>query len=258
MNAPIVSSIEGAIGIIELARPDKFNCLSQDAWRRIDQARAAFEVDGRIRAILVSAQGKHFCTGADLDEVKGIRHDAAALQEFITGGLSVLDRLEASPLPVVAAVQGLCLAGGIELILGADVVFAARSAKLGDQHAQFGLVPGWGGSQRMTRMIGIRRALDLMFSARWLDAEEAQRFGLVNYVVDDDKLRHDALDYCARLGQKSPIGLAEMKRLARQGIEMRLHDGLALEAKASVQHLMSEHVTEGLCAFEARRKPKFT
>ena len=257
MTAPIVASIDGAVGVIELARPEKFNCLSQAAWREIDQARASFEKDRSVRAILIRAQGKHFCTGADLEEVKGVRDNKKALEIFMACGLSALDRFEASPLPVVAAVQGLCLAGGIELMLGADVVFAARSARMGDQHAQFGLIPGWGGSQRLARVLGVRRALDLMFSARWLDAEEARSYGLVNTVVDDDKLHHDALAYCVKLTERSRTGLAEMKRLARDGIELTLRDSLALEAKASVKHIMGDDVAQGLSAFETRRTPKF-
>lgn len=257
MSAPIFASLDGVVGIIELARPEKFNCLSQAAWRAIDEARASFEQDRSVRAILIRAQGKHFCTGADLEEVKGIRNNKGALEIFMACGLSALDRLEASPLPVVAAVQGLCLAGGIELMLGADVVFAGRSARMGDQHAQFGLIPGWGGSQRLARALGVRRALDLMFSARWLDAEEARSFGLVNTIVDDDKLHHDAMAYCAKLAERSRIGLAEMKRLARKGIELTLKDGLALEAKAALKHIMRNDVAEGLSAFETRRRPKF-
>lgn len=110
MSAPIVASLDGVVGIIELARPEKFNCLSQAAWREIDEAHASFEQDRSVRAILIRAQGKHFCTGADLEEVQGIRNNKRALEIFMACGLSALDRLEASPLPVVAAVQGLCLA----------------------------------------------------------------------------------------------------------------------------------------------------
>lgn len=257
MTGPVVARTDGSVGVIELARPEKFNCLSQAAWLEIDQARAAFEADDAVRAILIRAQGKHFCTGADLDEVKSIMADKEALDAFMLRGLGTLDRLEASPLPVVAAVQGFCLAGGIELMLGADVVFAARSAKIGDQHAQWGLVPGWGGSQRLPRAIGARRALDLMFSARWLDADEAKSFGLVNYVTDDDKLQQDAMAYCMKLAERSRIGLGRMKRLAREGIELALKDALALEVKASVPHIMGHDVAEGLAAFGERRAPNF-
>jgi enoyl-CoA hydratase/carnithine racemase len=257
MSPPVKVTVEGAIGIIELARPEKFNCMSKAAMTAIDAAREQFENDERVRAILVRALGKHFCTGADLDEVKSLRASEDDLRTFVGHGMDVLMRLEASPLPVVAAVHGLCLAGGTELMLAADVVFAARSAKFGDQHAQFGLIPGWGGSQRLARVMGVRPALDLMLSARWLDAHESRTAGLVNYVVDDDKLNDEAMAYCVKLTERSRAGLAEMKRLAREGVELRLRDAMNLELEAAVRHIMGSDVTEGLAAFQERRKPRF-
>lgn len=257
-DRPVAVRIDGATGIITLNRPDKFNCLSLEVHRSIDAARAAFEADAAIRAILITAEGKHFCTGADLTEVQGKLHDPAALDEFIATGMGVLRRLEQSRLPVVVAVQGLCLAGGIELMLSADVCFAAESARFGDQHAQFGLIPGWGGSQRLARIMGLRRALDLMFSARWLSAREAEAAGLVNHVAADDALLDEAAQYCRTLATRSRAGLAEMKRLAREGVELTLDQAMRLERDAAVRTLPSGDVAEGLAAFVGRRAPNFS
>ena len=257
MSEPVVVSIENRVGIIELARPDKFNCLSLEAWQMIDAARERFEADPAVRAVVIRAQGANFCTGADLDEVKGDRGDAEKTNAFLLAGHTALMNLEASPLPVVAAVQGLCLAGGLELMLGADVVFAADSARLGDQHAQYGLIPGWGSSQRLPRLIGLRRALDLMYSARWLSAQEAQQIGLISYVSADDKLHDDAMAYAVKLTERSRQGLAEMKRLARRGLELPIAEAMRFEVDAATVHLGGPDTSEGLAAFEARRKPKF-
>lgn len=257
MSDPIVVSIEGGVGIIELARPEKFNCLSLEVHERIAAARNSFEADSDVRSILIRAQGKHFCTGADLTEVKGKLNDPAALDHFIGFGMKNLRALETSNLPVVVAVQGLCLAGGIELMLACDVCFAAESAQFGDQHAQFGLIPGWGGSQRLTRLMGQRRALDLMFSARWLKADEAQAAGLVNYVVPDADLRTAALEYCQTLATRSRPGIAEMKRLAREGADLGIDQQMRFERDAAVRALPSTDVAEGLDAFENKRKPVF-
>ena len=169
----------------------------------------------------------------------------------------MLQRLEACELPVVAACQGLALAGGTELMLACDVVFAARDALFGDQHAQFGLIPGWGGSQRLPRAIGLRRSLDLFFSARWIDADTAMQWGLVNYVVDNEALSAAALEYCAKLATRSRVGLADMKRLARKGLDGTLKEGLLLEQEVASRALMGPDVTEGMAAFEARRAPNF-
>src|SRR5262249_18175919 len=140
------------------------------------------------------------------DEVERVRGGEADLRDFLALGHAVLDRIEASPLPVIAAVQGLCLAGGIELVLACDVVFAAEDARFGDQHAAFGLIPGWGGSQRLTRTIGLRRALDLMYSARWIDAPTAMQWGLVNHLLPATRLRDEALAYARQLVTRSSSG----------------------------------------------------
>lgn len=245
-----------AVAVLELARPDKFNCLNRALHQAIEAALDAAEADPTCRALLIGAQGKHFCTGADLAEVQTLRA-AGRFDEFIALGHRVLCRLEASPLPVVIAVQGLCLAGGLELALAGDVILAAEGAKLGDQHAQFGLVPGWGGSQRLPRRVGLTRALDLMFSARWLAANEAQDWGLVAQVVPDAELRERALDYCTTLAARSRPGLAMMKRLAREGSDLSLADALALEQRLTLETMSGPDVEEGLAAFAQRRTPRF-
>lgn len=257
MSGPVEDGVEDSVGVIELARPDKFNCLSLEVHEAIAAARERFEADSRIRSIMICAQGKHFCTGADLNEVRRKLRDSAALDEFIAFGMENFRRLERSSLPVIVAVQGLCLAGGIELMLSCDICFAGESAQFGDQHAQFGLVPGWGGSQRLTRLMGQRRALDLMFSARWLKAGEAKEAGLVNYVVPDAELRAAALDYCRTLATRSRPGLAEMKRLAREGADLGIDQQMRLERDSAVRVLPSEDVAEGLDAFANRRTPSF-
>ena len=143
---------------------------------------------------------------ADLAEVLE-RLEGDTFDDFVARGHAVLRNLECAELPVVVAVHGLALAGGLELVLAGDVVFAAASAKFGDQHARYGLVPGWGGTQRLPRIVGARRALDLMFSARWIEASEARDWGLVNYVVDD----------AAKFREGSGKLLAEIMRIKAEG-----------------------------------------
>lgn len=257
-RASVLESRIGRVGVIELSTPDTFNCLSMDTHQAIISALTAFEAaDSGVRAVLIRAQGKNFCTGADLIEVKEVRNDPVRLDEFLRIGHGALSRLEASPLPVVAACQGLTLAGGLELMLACDVAFAAADARFGDQHAQFGLVPGWGSSQRLPRAIGLRRGLDLMMSARWIDAQTALAWGLVNYVCDGDELHAAALAYCEKLAVRSGCGIAAMKRLGRQGIDRDLAGGLQLECEEALKVLMNSDVSEGIDAFEARRTPSY-
>jgi enoyl-CoA hydratase len=207
--------------------------------------------------MVVGGGGANFGTGADLDEIGEARRDKESLRRFIEQGVRTLTRLERSPLPVVGAVQGYCLAGGIEIMMACDVIFAAAAARIGDQHARYGLIPGWGGTQRLPRLVGLRRSLDLMFSGRWLSAAEARDWGLVNYVVEDAQLFDEAFAYAAKLAKKSPDGLAAMKRLARQGLDRPLGEGLRLEVEDGVAGLRSANVEEGLAAFQARREPEF-
>ncbi len=256
MAKVVVHSVKNRVGVIELARPEKFNCLSTATIRGIDEARVLFEADPEVRAVLIRSQGKYFCTGADLEEVTQVQSESE-LDQFIGFGQQVLMRLEASPLPVIVAVQGLCLAGGLELMLSADICFAGETAQIGDQHAQFGLIPGLGGSQRLTRILGLRRALDLLFTARWMTAQEAASAGLINRVVPDNKLHDEAMKYCTTLATRSRTGLAEMKRLARQGLELPLSAAMRLERDAVVRHLQGSDVEEGLAAFAAHRTPEF-
>ncbi|MBP6012719.1 MAG: enoyl-CoA hydratase/isomerase family protein [Alphaproteobacteria bacterium] len=257
MAEAVLKSVEGGVGVLELNRPDKFNCLSSAVVAGLDTGLTALEGDRSVRAVLIRAKGKNFCTGAHLDEVLAARKNRNELSAFIADGHRLLRRFEESRLPVVAAVQGLCLAGGLELMMSCDVVFAAQSARFGCQHARYGLVPGWGGTQRLPRLVGLRRALDLMYSGRWLSAAEAREFGLVNHVVADEALASSAEAYCADLAGKSRGGLAAMKSLTRAGIDLPLTDGLTLEQGAVVDALMSADVSEGLAAFQARREPVF-
>lgn len=258
MTPVIELSQQDAVGIITLNRPQQLNCLSMALHEALYEAMDQFEVDSTIRAVLIAANGKNFCTGADLEEVSGFRDSDEDIRAFLETGLDTLRKLETSPLPVVIAQQGLALAGGLELVLAGDVVFAGKSARLGDQHAQFGLIPGWGGSQRLPRLIGRRRAIELMLSARWLNADEALDFGLVNYVVEDDKLFDSALAYCQQLCQRSSAGLALMKQLTDRGLDMPLEQGLALELDLATPALRSDAVSEGLKAFAEKRAPKFS
>lgn len=248
----------GAVGILELARPDKYNALSIALTGALQSAFDDFErPDSGVRAVLLRAQGRNFCTGADLAEVLSLRGDADAVRRFIGPGHRAMRRIEASPLPVVVACQGLALAGGLELMMACDVAFAASDARFGDQHAQYGLLPGFGGSQRLPRIVGLRRAMDLFYSARWIDADTALQWGLVNHLVSPEALAGAALDYCTALADRSGPGVALMKRLARTGLEGTLDAGLAMEERDVTEGLLHGDVTEGLAAFQSRRPPRF-
>jgi enoyl-CoA hydratase len=257
IDPPIRISLGDHVGIIELSRPEVFNCLSRRMWSMISAALDGFERDAAVRSVVILAAGKNFCTGAALDEVEIARRGEAELRDYLELGHALLNRIEACPLPVIGAVQGLCLAGGLELALACDVLFAAEDARLGDQHSAFGLIPGWGGSQRLTRAVGLRRALDLMYSARWIDAATALQWELVSYVVPAERLRDEAMAYARLLASRSRAGLAAIKRLARHAANAGLDQGLDRERQEAMGVLPGIDVDEGLAAFKARRTPRF-
>jgi len=254
-EAAVLLSSENDVGVITLNRPVQFNCLTLSVHQAIDKALTGFENDAEIGSVLIVAEGKNFCTGADLKEFNRIRDDQAKLKDFIQAGVDTCAHIEASPLPIVVAVQGLCLAGGLELMMAADVVFASESARFGDQHSHFGLLPGWGGSQRLPRLVGKRVAMDLLFSSRWLSSAESLQVGLVNYVVEDEGLKETAFKYCRRLNDKSPTGLSVMKKMVNDGIEKELSEAIAMESEYAIASFQSDDVNEGLSAFLEKRRP---
>jgi enoyl-CoA hydratase len=247
-----------SVGVIELSRPEKFNAMSRSAFEAFHAAVDEFErPDSEIRVILVRAQGKNFCTGGDLEEARTMMQDSELLEDFLLLVTRTLRRLENSPLPVVVACHGLALAGGLEIALCGDVIFAASDARFGDQHVQYGLVPAWGASQRLPRLVGLNRSLDLMYSGRWIDAATAQQWGIVSYVVTPEALHAEALKYCETLASRSRPGLAAMKRLGRVAQDVDLDTGLRYEREAVVAAMQGPDPAEGIAAFEARRAPQF-
>jgi enoyl-CoA hydratase/carnithine racemase len=257
MDDAVIYKTQGRIAVLTLNRPDKFNCISRSLLEGIESGIEQAEKDSHIRVIVIKASGKHFCTGADLIEVREQSQTRESLDGFIGYGHLVMQKLEASPLPVIAVINGYCLAGGLELMMCADVVIAADDARIGCQHAQYGLVPGWGGTQRLPRIVGMRRALDLMYSARWLTAVEALAWGLINQIVPASSLGSATAEYVDKLASRNPEALAAMKQLARQGADLSLKDALAMEQNLAVPALMSKNVAEGLQAFREKREPVF-
>ncbi|MBO1081300.1 enoyl-CoA hydratase/isomerase family protein [Roseomonas haemaphysalidis] len=246
----LLARAEGAIGILTLARPARRNALRPEDRVAMLAALRHFEATPAIRAILIKAEGRDFCTGMDLGTFQALRQEPAALAAFLAEGHALATALDTSPLPVVAAVQGLCLAGGLELALCCDIVLAAEDARFGDQHARYGLLPAWGGTQRLPRAIGRPRALDLMLTGRWISAAEAAQWGLVSRVLPTGALAAEARACCAALAAGSAPALAAMKRLAR-------HGSPEAEAEAAMALLPGADAAEGLSAFSERRQPVF-
>lgn len=259
MSEPVVvyEARQGAMWI-RLNRPEAMNSLTPDVLAGIAAALEEARSRPDVMAVVLIGSGRAFCAGADLKYVRGEFVGPDEARRFLQNVLATMDRLASFPKPVVAALNGVTLAGGLELVLCCDLVVAARSAKIGDAHSNYGLLPGGGGSVRLPRVIGATRAKYLMFTGDFVSAEEMAMAGLVNRVVDDDRLLDEVQALVGKIAAKSPLGLRRMKALVDDGLQQPVDTALRLELLASEAHASSEDLREGLAAFYEKRNPRFT
>ncbi len=244
---------------LTLARADKLNPLDWATVRELKDAVAAIEGRTDVYAVIITGRGRSFSAGGDLDGYIELYRHPDKFAAFLADLFQTLSTIEASSKIYIAAVNGLCIAGGLELLLACDLAIAASSARIGDGHLNFGQLPGAGGSQRLPRAIGLRRAKHLILTGDLLSANEAQRIGLVNEVVPDTELDAAVEALVARLGQKSRVGLRGAKHLANLSLTTDLAIGLRQEIDFVHRYCTTEHdATEGLVAFKEKRKPVFS
>jgi enoyl-CoA hydratase len=249
---------ENLIATISLNRPDALNALSPELLEELSSAVADVGRDEGIKALVIRGEGRAFCAGADLLFFDSAFDDLARLNPYLVLLNNCFFQLEDLPVPTIALVQGFALAGGLELALACDMVIAAEDARLGDQHANFGLMPGGGSTQRLPRRIGMQRAMELLTSGRWLLGQEAADWGLVLRAVPAEALDDELEKLLASLRSKSRTGLSWIKSITQRGKDLPLREGVALEASAFVQYFAkSSHPREGIQAFKEKRQPQF-
>ncbi|MGE0097430.1 MAG: enoyl-CoA hydratase/isomerase family protein [Hydrogenophaga sp.] len=252
--------LQGALAWITLQRPEAMNSMSPQMLADLTAALDFVEARHEVRCLAIRGTGKAFCAGADLKAVKGFgdgEDEATAIRLFLARATALLRRIELLPMPVIAAVNGLALAGGLETVLVCDLVVAAEEAKFGDAHARYGLIPGWGGSARLPRKIGPNRAKWMMFSAEMVSAATMAEWGLVHQVVPGAELESTVQALAARMTDKSPLGLRRMKQLVDDGLEQPLEVALRNERVMVEAHNASHDRREGLEAFAQKRPPRF-
>ncbi|HEY1973594.1 MAG TPA: enoyl-CoA hydratase/isomerase family protein [Pseudonocardia sp.] len=246
---------------LRLDRPQALNGLTPELLDELDAGLDKAEADTEIRCVVLAATGRVFCSGADLKYVRSLLADADTSVERQLGLLHrvgrTVNRIEVFGKPVLAAVQGKALAGGLELVLAADVVIAGRSAAFGDAHANYGLLPGAGASTRLPARVGRSLAKYLMFTGDPVPAADLTHTDLVTVLVEDDQLEDEVGRIAARIAAKSPLGLARMKALAGDASDVPISVALRRELEVSELHLHSYDFREGLAAFNAKRTPQF-
>ncbi|GAB4207125.1 MAG: short-chain-enoyl-CoA hydratase [Sandaracinaceae bacterium] len=247
---------EGPISILTIARPEKLNALNRQVIAEITAA--AEEVWHRpgVHALIVTGEGeKSFVAGADIAEMRDMRLDDA--RAFARAGHQALDALESLPIPVIAAVNGFALGGGCELALACDFIYASEKAKFGQPEVKLGVIPGFGGTQRLLRRVGIAMARELVMTGAMIGAEEALRIGLVNKVFPADQLMKAARDTAMVIASMGPLAVAEAKKVLREGEGRLLKDANALEIEGFAGCFETEDQKEGMQAFLERRAPSF-
>jgi enoyl-CoA hydratase/carnithine racemase len=258
-KSEIVVEKRGAALWLTINRPHALNALTLEVADGMSAGMRRAADDPQIRAVVITATGRAFCSGADLKDVNASITGAVQVDQIaFTARLAALfNEIEASALPVIAAINGITLAGGLELMLVCDLVLAAESARIGDGHANYGLLPGGGSSVRLPRRVGPTRAKYMLFSGDLIPARELEAAGLVNAVVPDTELNAAVEDLVARLAEKSPLGLARMKWLVNDGLEQPTATAVRLELALSDAHRHSHDMREGLAAFSEKRTPEF-
>ncbi|WP_284777796.1 enoyl-CoA hydratase [Agrobacterium sp. lyk4-40-TYG-31] len=242
-----------AVGVITLNRPQALNALNSTVMKELRHILASFSTDESIGAIVITGSPKAFAAGADIKEMQSLDFVDAYLGDFLGGW----DDVAAIRKPVIAAVSGFALGGGCELAMMCDFIIASDTAKFGQPEITLGVIPGMGGSQRLTRAVGKAKAMDLVLTGRKMDAAEAERAGLVSRVVPQDRLLDEAVEAAGVIASLSRASVLMAKESVNRSFEGSLSEGLRFERRLFQSLFATEDQKEGMAAFIEKRKPVF-
>jgi len=246
--------IDGQVAIVTITRPDALNALNGELLMEMGAILGIVEMHPEVLALVITGEGRAFVAGADISELAQI-NDAFGGREQALLGQDLMNSIAALPIPTIAAVNGFALGGGLELALACDLRVASESAKMGLPEVGLGIIPGYGGTQRLARLIGQGRALDLIITGRHVPADEALQLGLVNRVVEDAKAT--ALEIANQCLKNGPIALGLAKEAVVRGLGVTLPQGLEIEADLFGMACTTADAKEGLSAFVEKRAAEF-
>jgi enoyl-CoA hydratase len=250
----VEKKIDERIGIIQLNRPDARNAINQTMREEVFRVVNEFDADTEVRVVILTGGTEVFAAGADIAAMV----DKTALEQFYRVSLWELAfRLERLRKPVIAAIAGFCLGGGCEIAMACDIRIAAENAKLGQAEMNIGIIPGGGGTVRLTRLVGLGKAKELIFTGRFISAEEALRINLVNKVVPHDQLIEEAVTMARIISKHSPVALGLAKFSIQHAADTDLHTASAIENSCFSLAFSSEDQKEGMKAFLEKRKPDY-
>jgi enoyl-CoA hydratase len=244
---------EGAIAVVLLNRPDQLNALSDELMEELVSALTELDRDEGVRAIVLGGSERAFAAGADIGELAQV----SAIDLYYQRRIERWDAIRGLWTPLIAAVSGYCLGGGCELAMACDLIVASESAQFGQPETGLGIIPGAGGTQRLTRAVGKALAMDVILSGRRLSADEALAAGLVARVVPNEAWLEEAKALAREIAEKGPVGTRLAKESVDRAFETTLTAGLEAERRALYLAFASEDAKEGLTAFTEKRKPEF-
>lgn len=255
MYTTLLTSLEDGIFIVTVNRPDKLNALNKDVMNELSAVAEEIEANNEIKAAVITGAGpKSFVAGADISEFIGLSKEEG--MKLAQKGQDVFFKIENNKKPIVAAVNGFALGGGCELSMACHFRIASDNAKFGQPEVNLGLIPGYGGTQRLVQLIGKGRAIELLMSANMIDAQTALQYGLVNYVVPQEELIHKAKSILATIITKAPLAIANCIACANAAVTDAGH-GFEKEVAAFGDCFATEDMKEGTSAFLEKRKAAF-
>jgi enoyl-CoA hydratase len=242
-------------GVLYIDKPETLNALNRDVIGEFSDILDQISGMSEIRVLIITGSGKAFVAGADIGELKVLNPDTAS--DFIKGGQELFLKLEKMDTVTIAAINGFCLGGGLELALSCDIRYASTKAKLGLPETSLGLVPGFGGTQRLSRLIGRGLAVEYIFSAKIVSAEDAFRDRIVNKLSEPEELMADCEKLTESILKNGPNAVKKTKKLVREGLDLSLEEGLLLEREGFSDLYTEKEPIEGCSAFIEKRKPNF-
>jgi enoyl-CoA hydratase len=249
----VTEQYQPGIALIQLNRPKELNALNPQLMQEVRDALLQLDKNEQVKVIIITGNEQAFAAGADIKQMA----DKSAIDMQIMDQFSTWDQIRKTKKPIIAAVSGFALGGGCEFVMTCDMVIASETAKFGQPEIKIGTMPGAGGTQRLTKAIGKAKAMELILTGRFLSAQEAHFYGLVNKVVPVEMYMHEAVELAKEIAQMSPIAVQLAKEAINRSFETQLDEGLMFERKNFYLTFASEDQKEGMKAFTEKRKPVF-
>jgi enoyl-CoA hydratase len=252
----IIFQIDQGVAVIKFNRPKALNAVNTEVLRELGQAMDEIENDSKVRALVLTGEGaKSFVAGADISQMVNL--SPIQLRKFSRDGQEILFRIEALPIPVIACVNGFALGGGTEIAMACDFIYASENAKFGQPEITLGVIPGFGGTQRLSRLVGKSMAKELCMTGVIISAQEAKDIGLVNKVFPPERLWDEAMKTAKAMASKGRVSMRAMKRCVDRGYDVDLHSGCYMESDAFALCMASPDGKEGMTAFLEKRPAEF-